>query len=453
MKNFFKIISSYLFSTVGVTVLLVILNFSFLIILLVNTSKNVEKNYRISEVSDGLTPHSSGYELSPYAEEALQEQYEWAVLLNNQGDILWSKNTPDDFPQHYSISDIASLTHWYFHDYPVFVWRRDDGLLILGSPQDSLWKMQLELPLSFLDYLIAWIPVIFLMNIIVTVFLALLMGFRLFRSVKQIIQGIDNLSQQKPVHLQSKGILSNLANKLNQASNQLQKQQSALQKRDNARTTWIAGVSHDIRTPLSMVLGYASQLEENENLPGEERKQAAIIRQQSENIKKLISNLNLASKLEYGMQAIQMELIFPTVVLREIISAYYNQGLDEKYAINLVIEPHAEYTSIMADAALFRRAINNLLENSIKHNQQGTIIQVSASIVPPDYRISIADHGTAIGQDVISSVNSNDTPENLPQHGLGLILVRQILQAHGGRMFFNETFGFINDIQLNFPLK
>ena len=61
-------------------------------------------------------------------------------------------------------------------------------------------------------------------------------------------------------------------------------------------------VSHDIRTPLSMVMGYAGQIEDNESLPESERKKARIIRQQSTKMKNLINDLNLASKLEYNMQ-------------------------------------------------------------------------------------------------------------------------------------------------------
>lgn len=77
-----------------------------------------------------------------------------------------------------------------------------------------------------------------------------------------------------------------------------------MQKKETARANWISGVSHDIRTPLSMVMGYAGQIEENEALPEADRKKARIIRQQSIKMKNLINDLNLASKLEYNMQPI-----------------------------------------------------------------------------------------------------------------------------------------------------
>ena len=66
-----------------------------------------------------------------------------------------------------------------------------------------------------------------------------------------------------------------------------------------ARANWISGISHDIRTPLSMVLGYSSSLETNNTLNAEQQEKVAAIRQQATKIKYLIEDLNLTAKLEY----------------------------------------------------------------------------------------------------------------------------------------------------------
>ena len=86
---------------------------------------------------------------------------------------------------------------------------------------------------------------------------------KLVKSVHPIVQGIRNLAAKKEVNLKEKGPLSELAMNINQTSQTLRLQERDLRKRENARANWIAGVSHDIRTPLSMVMGYAGQLEDN----------------------------------------------------------------------------------------------------------------------------------------------------------------------------------------------
>ena len=107
--------------------------------------------------------------------------------------------------------------------------------------------------------------------------------------------------------MKEKGVFSEIAEKINKTSEILQMQAEQLRKKETARANWIAGVSHDIRTPLSMIMGYAGQLENSENLSETERKKAAVIVKQSSRMKDLINDLNLASKLEYDMQPLTMK--------------------------------------------------------------------------------------------------------------------------------------------------
>lgn len=86
-----------------------------------------------------------------------------------------------------------------------------------------------------------------------------------------------------------------------------------------ARANWIAGVSHDIRTPLSMVMGYAGQLASSSCLETEDRKKAIMIMKQSERMKNLINDLNLASKLEYNMQPIKKKRKTPLALFVKLL--------------------------------------------------------------------------------------------------------------------------------------
>ena len=90
-----------------------------------------------------------------------------------------------------------------------------------------------------------------------------------------------------------------------------------LLKKDNTRAEWIRGISHDIRTPLSMILGYASEIEETSSLPETTRKQAEIIRRHSEKLKNLVEDLNLTTKLEYSMQPMQKQRLDPVELARQ----------------------------------------------------------------------------------------------------------------------------------------
>ena len=89
--------------------------------------------------------------------------------------------------------------------------------------------------------------------------------------------------------------MKEIASTINRTSDRLTAQREQLEKRDEARTEWISGVSHDIRTPLSLVMGYADMIERQSDTDTRIRKKAALIRGQSVRIRNLIEDLNLAS--------------------------------------------------------------------------------------------------------------------------------------------------------------
>lgn len=124
-------------------------------------------------------------------------------------------------------------------------------------------------------------------NIALGCILSIIIGTRLAQSLKPLAGVVDALGKEEAVYVKEKGIFGHLAKSINDTFEMLQEKHVALRARNEARSNWIAGISHDIRTPLSMILGYASALEENEAVPEEQRQQAAIVRQQGEKLRSL----------------------------------------------------------------------------------------------------------------------------------------------------------------------
>lgn len=91
------------------------------------------------------------------------------------------------------------------------------------------------------------------------------------KRLETVASGLDALAEGQTVQLPTEGFAGELAEKLNRTSAQLQARNELLARRDDARTQWIAGVSHDVRTPLALILGWAEQLERDavlRKLPG-----------------------------------------------------------------------------------------------------------------------------------------------------------------------------------------
>ena len=210
-----------------------------------------------------------------------------------------------------------------------------------------------------------------------------------------------------------------------------------LSRRDNARTQWIAGVSHDVRTPLALILGWAEQLEQDALLPDSSRQKATGIRTQCEKLRTLIDDLNLTSKLEYGAQPLRRKDLRAGPLFRQLVAQFCESPLAERCEITLEQEEPAEQTELSVDEALLARLLENLLNNSVRHNPKPVNITVHTRRAGERFCLTVADDGIGYPAAVLAALNAAEPAENAP-HILGLYVVQQIAAAHGGRAVFAE---------------
>ncbi len=211
-------------------------------------------------------------------------------------------------------------------------------------------------------------------------------------------------------------------------------------RRDTARTNWIAGVSHDIRTPLSLILGWAEQLGQDATLPDSSREKANDIRTQSEKIRSLIEDLNLTSKLQYGAQPLRCRPLTAGPFLRELAAEFYESPFAGSCELELSQTEEAEHAILNADKALLTRAVENLLNNSVHHNTRPVTVTVTlmAQITNGLFQLTVSDNGQGYPPTVLAALREPETSDNAP-HILGLHVVEQILQAHGGHVVFGQN--------------
>ena len=356
----------------------------------------------------------------------------WAMYLNTEGSCNWTVNLPEEIPTEYSIQDIAKFSKGYLKDYPVFVWSDENGLLVIGYPQNSYMKitsnyypidMVRKIPLFFLGTLVFDLTVLFLAY--------LRSKAKISKNTEPIISSIATLSEGKSINLSIDGELSEIADSINKAS-------KIISHQNTARANWISGVSHDIRTPLSMIMGYADRIVKDKDASDQIKEQAAIISRQSIKIKDLVQDLNLVSKLEYEMQPLQKENIRLSKLLRSYAIDLINSGLPDFYSLEVNISPDSENSIIECDTKLIARAINNLVQNSIHSNPKGCTIILSLQITESKLLLTVQDNGIGISAEKLEELKNKphymeSTDDRLDlRHGLGLLLVQQIIEAHHG---------------------
>ena len=351
-------------------------------------------NIPLSAVSDALAEGPQGYVFT--AGPLLDEQGQWAMLLDAQGRVIWQWNKPADVPDQFTLNQVASFSRWYLSDYPVQVRTRPDGLLVVGSPKGSTWKYSIAMDSDVLARVPAWLTALFLVSLLCVIGLSAWVLRRWFRKEQR--------------------------------------------QRDAARSDWIHGVSHDIRTPLSMVMGYASQLETDPALPAAQRRQAAIIRHQSQIIRDLVNDLNLTMRLDYQMQPLRREPLSPAALVRQVAADALNGGLPDAFPLEVSLSPSLEGVSMNADGFLLRRALQNLLNNCVRHHPAGCAITLGAAVQQNQCILWVENTGQV--QHVPSPDALPDAalaPDGGAAHGTGLRLVRQIAEAHGGTLEVHQS--------------
>lgn len=431
MKSILRIVKRYIGSAFLITIIIILMNLSVFGYCILQ-SKNSEY-ISIEKIAGEIEENNGVISLSPEGIAQIDTYFSFAMLLDDSGNIIWSHSLPKELNRTYSIKDISSLSKWYLNDYPVWTWECEEGLFIIGNSKDSIWKFTIEYPLAGLNRAIVILPI---MNIVLLSMLCVFLGWQFYLSLRPVGMGIESLSLQKKTVLKETGILGDLKKKINQTSEVLEKQNELLQKRDLARTQWIDGVSHDIRTPLSMIMGYSDTLEHDCDLSDEQHEKISIIKNQSIVIKQLIEDLNLTSKLEYQMQPLRLEDFNISAFLRQLVADYYNQDLSEKYSIDLSIDRIAETGIIKGDKALLARAFHNLIGNSIRHNEDGCFISILVTISDENCMIFYSDNGKGLSKDIINAINKK---ESTSHHIMGLYLIEKIIVSHNGSFSISDS--------------
>lgn len=452
MKSLGKYISKYLASFAGLVLILLFINCLAFAWTFYGVVTKDYGGFSPQNMLDAAAESASLEGISDEISGQLRTNHIWAVYLDMEGDRVWDVDAPDEIPERFTVQDVAVFAKGYLAGYPVFIRNTDDGMLVLGYPQDSYIK----LPSNYYSLRSIKTFPFFVMGILAADLAILFLAYyyskrKILKNAEPIITSIVTLGNGRPASLSMHGELSGIADSVNKAS-------AILSRQNQARANWISGVSHDIRTPLSMIMGYAERIAHENSADSHIRREAEIIRQQSVKIRELVQDFNLISSLEYEMQPLHKSPVSLAGLLRSYTAELLNTGLPGKYSINIGITPAAETVLFDCDARLISRAVGNLVQNSISHNPDGCDIALALDCTDESISLSVSDNGIGLSTEKLKELNEKphymeSTDDRLDlRHGLGLILVRQITDAHSGAMKIESEYQKGCKAILNFPI-
>ena len=228
-----------------------------------------------------------------------------------------------------------------------------------------------------------------------------------------------------------------------------------IRRLETIRRDFVANVSHELKTPLTVIGGFAETLGDDE-LPVEQRRRfAETIQTHAQRMQRIVDDLLDISRIESGGWQPDPAVVDIATAARDAVSTLQDVAADKRVSIG--ITPHEAARSVWADPTALRQVLTNLVENAIRYTAEGGTVTVFTEPDPHGVRIGVRDTGVGIA------------PEHLPRiferfyrvdpsrargaggTGLGLAIVRHLVEAHGGRVRAESAVGRGTTVVAFFP--
>jgi PAS domain S-box-containing protein len=241
-----------------------------------------------------------------------------------------------------------------------------------------------------------------------------------------------------------------------EARQELSEQNDELRELDELKTRFLATVSHELRSPLTSIVSYAELIRDEERLSPTAARFLDVISRNAERITKLVGDLLLLSRIEAGMIPLELAPVSVASVVTEAVQAATPGAAQQGVTLGGSAPPGPP---VLADRARLVQVIDNLIANAVKFTDEGGQVRVTAATAGRQWRIDVQDSGIGIPPDEIGHLfdrffrASNATTAGRPGSGLGLSIVKEVAELHGGRVEVSSTLGAGTTVSLFLPAQ
>lgn len=377
-------------------------------------------------------------------------------IVDKNGDVALGYNEPAEASKHYAPIDIVQLykTGGKTLNYTMFIGSVNNNgekwTYIIGFPAKISKVVMYFNYDNFLKLKLVIFGVFVLVIILVAVY-----GIWMNHILSSIISGIRKLDSKDFVPVKEKGIYKDVFYSLNLLNKKLKASDEERKKNEALREEWVANISHDLKTPLSPIKGYAEILADSEYtvMPQEVKKYGEIILKNAVNVESIVENLNFTYQLKNGMLPIKRSQGNIVRLLKEVIINILNHPeYDER---NIIFNCTEDRINFNFDDTLLRRAFTNLLYNSVIHNTPDTIIKVFVREEDKIY-IRIEDNGKGMTEEELDKLferyyRGTNSSVSVKGSGLGMAIAKQIIEAHAGKIVVKSKLEVGTCIEVEFP--
>ncbi len=431
--------------------------------------------YGISDQGDGFlrllakTGERSGSEILLPAEtlERLKRQNAWLQLLDAGGVEIASVNKPDKAISKFSVSEMVLRS--------IYPDRYGSEMLTQYNPDTrETWVLNTALPgyergekptlPPEFRVLAIGMGALVVAAMLLLLFLSYWFGNRIGSPVVHVLNWLRLLdkgqfieptnSHGKPRSQNRRGrrkskyrVYGDVIHSLESLSGTLRRNEQLQKETEQMRDEWIAGVSHDLKTPLSSIKGYAHMLETDayDWTTGEVRSFAKVILDKSSHMDALINDLTLTYHLRSGGKAPSEEVVEMNEYLTDVLRETAQHPLYSEEMIHFVSSDKSVFLTIYKP--WFQRIVDNLVANAFLHNRTGTTLTVSLKVQDSGgVIITFTDNGEGMDEQTAGRLferyfRGTDSESRAEGTGLGMAVSKALAEALGASIELNTNRG------------
>jgi len=275
--------------------------------------------------------------------------------------------------------------------------------------------------------------------IVIFMFLVVMLKFSISwftRYFDEISTGMDKLTEESDDEITLSPELDFMEKKLNQIKSNLEKQKKAALDAEQRKNDLVVYLAHDLKTPLTSVIGYLSLLDEAPDmLPEQKAKYVGITLEKAYRLEQLINEFFEITRFNLQTIVLNKEKINLLFMLQQMADEFYPILTPQRKQVSINVP---DGLTLWGDADKLARVFNNILKNAIAYSYENSVIEISAKLQDNNIVITFTNQGNPIPQAKLETIFEkfyrldSARSTNTGGAGLGLAIAKEIVNAHDG---------------------
>ncbi|MGE5643868.1 MAG: sensor histidine kinase [Byssovorax cruenta] len=437
-----------------ITIALGIIALVVLTFLIRNPLASRQIQERLQEVQSTILVNPQQFTGNPTAIEQLKQTYGVRVLIfNSNRDLVFDSNPGDpkiSFPRRNVLGRVERTVRDEKGQLWLYTFKRatQDRIVVVAAPRPRVPVLNI-----FADQFL--VPV--LEGGLIALALSLILAYAISRWVADPLQKLVYAAQMYPSD-EMNSIVPRGPHEVQDLTRAFNSMIDRVESSQKSQREFVANVSHELKTPLTSIQGFAQAILDDAADTPEKRKQAAeIIYHEAGRMHRLALDLLDLARLEAGTADLKMSSVDLQALLQNIVARFTPQA--QKAGIHLYLNVPANLPVFVGDGDRLAQVFTNLVDNALKFIPANGQVTLSAASAGEEMEISITDTGMGIPNEALPhlfdrfyQVDASRAGGEGHGAGLGLAIVKEIIEAHGGRISVRSELGHGTTFVIHLPL-